>query len=320
MFNFVNTNSIFSTIKRNENIYVFYSGANVFSFAGIYLIYKYFQSQEMLSKLHFIPIEFSKDYVNFHKENKDRIKTKNCRYFFIDCPLDREDLFLIIQNCLSAHVVDSKPTVANDLLNTLLKLPYMDLFNISFHTSGELMFIGIIWKLLTNENPPEFVQDLNRLYFNPLSDVFAVEPGIRILTKIKPDFSTWDFHFENPPIPDDFVHFHAASEFKEALDIGRRNIFHAKIFGVDAACVNCNKYMMQILATMCLTQRTFDTVVLFERTDTGYYYEVHSIGNHDLLSMFKKFKPHGFKNKIHFESNRDILLNKPTFLQRILGH
>lgn len=320
MFNFINTNTIFSTIKRNENVYIFYSGTNVFSFACIYLIYKYFQSQTMLDKVKFIPVESDKDFEAFDTAHKDRAKMKNCRYFFIDCDLDKWNLFSLIKNCLSTHVIDSKPTVAHKLMSQLTKLPGLEKFNISFHTSKDVTFVGVVWKLLTSENPPDFIHGLNLLYLNPLSDVFGTNPELRILTKIKPDFQAWDYHFDNPILDSPVVYFHAATEFKEALDIGRRNSFHANVFSMDTVAINCNKYMMQHLATMCFTQRIFDTAILFERTEHGYYYQVHTLAEHDLLNKFKAFNPHGFKNKIHFTTHKDILVKKPTVMQRLFGH
>lgn len=320
MFNFVNTNPVFSRIKRNENVYIFYGTGNVFSFASIYLIYRYFKSQGMLEKVNFIAVDSDKDYFKFHEENKDRLKKKNTRYFFIDCDLSISSLLTVINNCLSTNVIDTKPSVIQNLMSRMKNIPFVEIYNISFHSTNELTYIGNVWKLLTTEDPPEFVQAFNQMYLNPLSDVFGLSSSIRVLSKIKQDFNTWDNEFDSSTTSTRGVEFHIMAEFKETLEIGQRNGFGMNVFGMEAFCVNINRHLMQHMATVSLTSKSFDTVILFERTEHDYYYEVHTLSGKDLLQLFSKFKPHGFKNKIRFRSDKDILVKKPTLLKRLIGY
>lgn len=320
MFTYTNTNPVFDRIKRNENIFIFYNSHSVFAFACIYLIRHYFKQQTMLDKLFFIPVNTVRDLYDFNQNYRDRFQNKNSRYFFIDCVIDTSSLFTVVRKGLSTHIIDSRTSVATKLFKKISDVPFSDQFNISLHTSKDVSFIGVVWRLLSNSEPPEFIHELNGMYLNPITDAFGVKGSGKALIKIRQDFEAWDDYLQSGlkeyPISEALI----LSEFKDCLKIGIANSFSTKLYGINLVCINCPRYLMATMAVLCLTSDSFTSVILFEKTEQDYYYEVHSLEANNLLDCFSKFKPHGYFNMISFRSERDILVEKPSFFKRLFGY
>lgn len=321
MFIFKNTHNIFHKVLRSENVHVFYRANSVFSFAAVYLIYRYFKEQIMLAKVYFVPIENAEDYDEYWLSIRKTDKALNSKFFFIDCDLEIGDIFPFLHNDpIAVNIIDSKKSVLDGFINKVKLTPSINRERIVFQSSDTSSFIEVTWRLLSSEPAPDFVRNYGALYLNPLIEAFGYQQKTYLLTKHIMDFEQWDSFFENNLHLSTYnVGLNITHELTQIISIIKRNWFSQSVLDLKAVCANIPKNLMTPAATICMSEPLCDIVILFEKAEKTFYYEIHTIKDVDLLKLFSKYKPHGFSRKIHFKTKHDIFVKQPNFIQRLLG-
>lgn len=297
-------------INRNDVVHFYFKKFDTHAFGCSYVFRSHFRKHEMLEKLDLRPV----------KNNDDITCQKDAYVFLCDIDLTPSLIFKLGFKAKKIFVIDSKFSTTMDLMKNYTGENIKDNPNITFIHGDRKSPIDLVWELVNGDKEkPGFVRDLAVSYLVE-SSLLPNDNRLSLMKSIVPSYEFWEV-FEDE---DKYKEMHFSQTLDSfslvtAKNICLRNSTVFNLNGFKTLIINANKEYMDEIGLLAI--RSAEVAIVYERTDSGYYYSLFSSEECQInfLMMFKKYNCQGFHKRAWFTYKDFIFDKKPSFLKCLFG-
>jgi hypothetical protein len=310
MFEFKTETNHISYVKRNKNIIIFYKSLNIYSYLSAFVLYSYFQKHGMIENCKFIPT-YGNNCLKYNiKENYELFNSSHI--FFLDCDIDYKTLRHYVLFCESITVIDSKEStsiIKQDIASSILTEKNKYKINFVGSLKDNKSPIFITWYLLSNDDYPEYFCLLDEEYSNLLYpksdyDLYIKNACGKNFEQVR-DFIEKQTYTKLINLDDSTIVLNYQTE--QALRTTYKNSKALIVNGHKAISINCSLNESDFVRYVTLSKRDVDICVCYEQRENICFYSISTYKpTIDLLKMFNKVRPAGYKNHIWFESKKNL--------------
>lgn len=317
MIEFKEESNNYNYITRNDIVYLFYRKLDIFGFLSAYVFNKWFEKHNMLTSLVLVPLDkegIKKEYLkNIESDYEKSIA------IFVDVDLTCNDLLKYAKVAKRIEVIDNKDS-------TIVAIQqYFGLTTNSESNKKKLRLMNkldssvlyVVYNSLTTDKYPDEFIDLEDFSYEHLStdinDYYLKLPQL-----YGSNFESVDTVIKEKQ----FAIYRGLKDSRsavsfvttQAIDVCYNSSYICKYKDKVLNVANYPPTYSLVILNILNSKPEIDIALVYEEVAGEYYYKALTRKqNIDLLKVFSDYDVFGYKNRIWFKTQDDILTNIELF-------